>query len=489
MSEMVRVRMAPSPTGDIHVGGARTTLVNYLTARRSGGEFVLRIEDTDAERSDPAKEAGIFDGLRWLGLDWDEGPDVGGPYGPYRQSERREIHSQAIQQLVTSDAAYYDYTTAEERAAEREDQLERGQTPRYSGRGRCFTEQQIAERQAAGIVPAVRFHRRPQPLAFDDLVLGRIEMDAAEIEDFVIARGDGSALNNMACVADDHHMAITHVARGKDHVSNTFRQLLLYRALGWEPPVFAHLPLVLNMKRQKLSKRDGVQWVGQFRALGYLPEAVVNFLIFLGWAPGDEREIFTLDQLVEEFSLERVNRADAVFDPQRLDYFNGVWIRRLELDALVQRALPYAEAGGLRVPAGQRAYFRDALALEQERLKHLTEVPDLMAFFFEEDLDPDVSQMKFTRHDPAETERAVSQVEDLVRELPALSVDDLETRMRALADGLGWKHGDLFMPVRIAVTGRRATPPLFETMTVLGRRRCLERLSRACQNLKALATG
>jgi nondiscriminating glutamyl-tRNA synthetase len=293
MSKPVRVRMAPSPTGDVHIGSARTALVNYLVARQSGGAFILRVEDTDAERSDPAKETGIYEGLGWLGLQWDEGPDTGGPFGPYRSSERHELHSQAIRELLEIDAAYYDYTTADERAAERAEQQKGSKPPRYSGIGRHFTTAQIAERKAAGVVPAVRFKTEPQDLIFDDGVFGRISINAREIEDFVIARGDGSALYNLAVVVDDHAMAVTHVVRGNDHLANTPRQLLLYRALEWDPPAFTHLPLVVNQKRRKLSKRDGAQSLGEFRRLGYLPEAVVNFLILLGWATGDERELFS----------------------------------------------------------------------------------------------------------------------------------------------------------------------------------------------------
>ena len=487
MNQPLRVRMAPSPTGDLHVGSARTALFNYLMARRVGGAFVMRIEDTDAQRSDPAREAGIYDGLRWLGLDWDEGPDVGGPYGPYRQSERTEIHREAVQELLATEHAYHDYTTAEERAAEREQQRAEGRPQRYSGIGRRFTAAQIAERQAAGVVPAVRFRAEPQPVRFDDIVLGSIRVGPDDIDDFVIARGDGSALYNMAVVVDDHHMRISHVVRGKDHVSNTFRQVLLYEALGWTPPAFAHLPLVVNRRRQKFSKRDGAQWVGEYRTQGYLPEALTNFLIFLGWAPGDEREIFSLDELVQEFRLERVNRADAVFDPQRLDHFNGVWIRRLDLDVLADRAWPYAAAGGLDLSPDQRPYFTSALALEYERLSHLNRTAELMEFFFDEDLDPDMRQVRYRRHSMAETAQALERVAALVEETEPFDDPTLEARMRALAADLDWKAGDLFMPVRIAVTGRRATPPLFATMEVLGRQRCQERLKRALAGLAKLA--
>ena len=485
MTSGMRVRMAPSPTGDIHIGNARTALMNYLLARQSGGTFILRVEDTDRERSDAQKEAGIYDGLRWLSLDWDEGPNVGGPYGPYRQSERHDVHREAIEALLASDAAYYDYTTAEERAAEREAQIARGQTPRYSGSGRSLTSAQIAERQAAGVVPAVRFASGSGAVGFEDGVFGPLETDASEIEDFVIARGDGTALYNMAVVADDRSMAITHVVRGADHTSNTFRQVLLYRSLGWEPPKFAHLPLLLNKRRQKLSKRDGSQWLGEYRAQGYLPEAVVNFMVFLGWSPGDERELFSLDDLVDEFSLARVNRADAVYDVQRLDHFNGVWLRRFDMDTLAERALPFARDGGLPVDETQQDYFQQALALEQERISHLTDVPDMMGFFFDKDLDPDVELIRFRRHDRAETAAALTTVEGLVRELPEFSIEAIETMLRGLAERLGWKTGDLFMPIRIAVTGRRATPPLFETMAVLGRERCLARLQRARAKLTA----
>ncbi|MDE0229170.1 MAG: glutamate--tRNA ligase family protein, partial [Spirochaetaceae bacterium] len=284
------------------------------------------------------------------------------------------------------------------------------------------------------------------------------------------------------------HMRISHVVRGKDHVSNTFRQVLLYEALGWTPPAFAHLPLVVNRRRQKFSSRDGAQWVGEYRTQGYLPEALVNFLVFLGWAPGDEREIFSLEELVQEFRLERVNRADAVFDPQRLDHFNGVWIRRLDLDDLAERAWTYATAGGLELSADQRGYFRSALELEYERLSHLNRTAELMDFFFDDDLVPDMRQVRYRRHSAAETARALELVAGLVDATEPFDDPTLEARMRALASDLGWKAGDLFMPTRIAVTGRKATPPLFATMEVLGRQRCRERLQRALAGLAKLAT-
>jgi len=343
----------------------------------------------------------------------------------------------------------------------------------------------VGGRQAAGGGPAVRFASGSGAVGFEDGVFGPLETDASEIEDFVIARGDGTALYNMAVVADDQSMAITHVVRGADHTSNTFRQVLLYRALGWEPPQFAHLPLLLNKRRQKLSKRDGSQWLGEYRAQGYLPEAVVNFMVFLGWSPGDERELFSLDELVAEFSLERVNRADAVYDVQRLDHFNGVWLRRMDMDTLAERALPFARDGGLSVDDAQPGYFQQALALEQERIGHLIDVPDMMGFFFDDNLDPDVELMRFKRHDRAETAAALTTVEGLVRELPEFTIGAIEVMLRGLAERLGWKTGDLFMPIRIAVTGRRATPPLFETMAVLGRERCLVRLQRARAKLTA----
>ncbi len=485
MADRVRVRFAPSPTGGPHVGNIRTAIFDWLFARGNGGSFIIRVEDTDQARKVEGATDEVLEALRWLGIDWDEGPDVGGPFGPYRQSERRESHRVAIEVLLESGAAYYDYTTAEERAAEREEQIARGETPRYSGKGRTLTAAQSGERKAAGAVPAVRFASTPGPVWFDDDVRGRLKTDGAEIDDFVIARGDGSALYNMAVVADDRSMAVTHVVRGADHMSNTFRQVLLYRALGWEPPRFAHLPLLLNMKRQKLSKRDGSQWLGEFRAQGYLPEAVINYMVFLGWAPGDERELFSLDELVAEFTLERVNRADAMYDVQRLDHFNGVWLRRFDMNTLAERALPFARAGGLEIGNGDVAYFQRALALEQERFGHLTDVPDMMAFFFDDDLDPDVEQMRFTRHDRTETSAVLASVSTRARTLADFSVEALEVVLRGLAAELEWKPGDLFMPIRIAVTGRRATPPLFETMAVLGQERCLTRLARARAKLDA----
>ena len=489
-----RFRIAPSPTGSIHVGTARTALYNWLLARQSGGKFVLRVEDTARDRNRPEYEQAIYDGLAWLGLGWDEGPDVGGEYGPYRQSERQELHRRHLDRLIGRGHVYRCFCTRELLAEERKAAQRAKLPPKYSGRCRDLSEDEVRSRLRAGEPASYRFRVDAAQVQFEDLVLGALSEDSGLWGDFIVARSDGSPVYNFAVVADDHDMAITHVLRGADHISNTFKQVVLYDALGWDLPRFGHIPLTLNAKRQKLSKRDGSVSIQEYLDLGYLPEAVNNFIALLGWNPGDEREFFSLDQLVTEFSAVRINRANAIFDQERLDWFNGNYIRKLPLPELCQRAWDYLDERGYFAPNPDapkdgegsesvarpaRKYFDAALALEQERIRRLADLPDLVSFFFREDVDPDPKLLVARRQSRKDSAAALAAVAGWVDRNDVSDQAATEAYLRGLATELGWKAGVLFMPIRMAITGSRATPPLFATMAVLGKERVRARLRAA----------
>ena len=482
----VRTRIAPSPTGNCHVGTARSALFNLLFARQHNGTFVLRIEDTDTARSTPESEQGVLEGLRWLGLQWDEGPDIGGPHGPYRASERLHLYRPYADQLVQQEVAYRCYCTPEELAEEQRAAQRARRPPKYSGRCRNLTAAERGAKEAEGRNPRLMLKVRGGPVGFHDAVLGDLTEDSDLYGDFALLRSTGWPLYNFAVVVDDHLMAISHSLRGAEHTSNTFRQLLIYEALDWEPPQFGHLPLLLNPDRSKISKRQGAVYVGEFRDMGYLPEAMVNFLALLGWHPSDEQELFTLDELRHEFSLGRVGRSPAIFDDKKLEWLDGVWIRSLPLPDLVQRAQPFLVSAGLPVDTAPAEQVSGAIALEQERVRKLSELPDATSFFFADELDYDPAALVRKQRTAAETQAALTAAREAIA---AAAWDEaaLDRATRGVAETLGWRHGDLFMAVRLAMTGRTKAPPLFDTMLVIGRERLLARLDRAVRHLELLA--
>lgn len=492
----VRVRIAPSPTGPLHIGTARTALFNFLFARHHGGAFVLRLEDTDVARSSIAYEKDILDGLHWLGLRWDEGPDVAGgadvgPYSPYRQSRRLDHYRAAAERLLAADAAYPCYCTPEELEAERRAREAAKLPPRYGGRCARLSPEERRAFEAAGRRPAIRFRVPAGVVAWDDLVRGRVEIETDNLGgDFVIVRADGSPLYHFSVVVDDAEMAISHVIRGEDHISNTPKHILLFRALGHPEPAFGHLPLILNPDRSKMSKRKSQTAVSAYIAEGFVPEAMVNYLALLGWSSGTEEEIFSLDELVARFDLDKVQKGGAVFDRERLLWLNGAWIRRLAVDDLVDRLLPFLERardeGRIdRCPTGDE--LAALMPVVQERLPTLAAVVDLVGFLFVDELDVEPALLVPKRWDPATTVRALRAARRRIAELGAVSfeADELEPALRFLAEEEGWKAGDLFMAIRVAVTGRTATPPLFDTLVALGFERTLERLDRATDALEA----
>ena len=490
-SPETRVRIAPSPTGPLHIGTARTALFNYLFARRQGGTFILRLEDTDVARSSLAYEKDILDGLHWLGLTWDEGPEVAGqaargPYAPYRQMQRLPSYAAAADRLLAADLAYRCYCTPDELDADRR-RLEAAKLPpRYSSRCARLTDDERRAFEAEGRRPAIRFRVPEQEvIAFDDLIRGRVEIDASALGgDLVIVRADGNPLYHFTVVVDDAAMAISHVIRGEDHLSNTPKHILLFRALGHPEPRFGHLPLILNADRTKMSKRKTQTALAEYIEQGFVREGLVNYLALLGWSTGTEEEVLSLDELTERFDLAHVHKGGAVFDRERLEWLNGQWIRRLGVDEFVDRLQPFFEvelAGGRidRLPTDDE--LRSLAPVIQERLPRLGAVGELVGFLFVDRVEVDPAQLVPKRWDRAITVDGLSAARDALARHDEVTweADELEPPLRGLAETRGWKAGDLFMAIRVAVTGRTATPPLFDTLVALGRERTLARLDAA----------
>ncbi len=497
-STVSRVRIAPSPTGPLHIGTARTALFNYLHARHTAGTFVLRLEDTDVARSTVEFEKDILDGLHWLGLTWDEGPEVAGeaargPYAPYRQMERLPSYAAAAERLLAIDQAYPCYCTPEELAADRAAQEAAKLPPKYVGRCAALTVEERVARIADGRPGALRFRVGAGLVAFDDIVRGRVEFDVSNLGgDFVIVRGDGTPLYHFCVVVDDAAMAITDVIRGEDHLSNTPKHILLFRALGYPVPRFAHLPLILNPDRSKMSKRKSQTAVSDYIAQGFIREALVNYLALLGWATGTEEEVLSVDEIAERFDIGAVHKGGAVFDRERLEWLNGQWIRRLEPDDLVDRLRPFIEADLVAgridtMPADDEV--RSLLPIITERLPTLGAVGDLVGFLWVDEVPLDGAMLVPKRWDAATTVEGLGAAREAIAAVGEVSfeADELEPPLRALAEARGWKAGDLFMAIRVAVTGRTATPPLFETLVALGRDRTLARLDRALAMLGVAA--
>ncbi len=475
----VRVRFAPSPTGFLHVGGARTALFNALFARALGGTFILRIEDTDAARSTDESLTAILEGLRWLGLSWDEGPGVGGDHGPYFQSERREAYRGHAQTLSERGAAYPCYCTSAELEERRQAQIQRNQPPRYDGRCRGLDAAARAARVAEGRTAALRFALPGAgETAWEDLVRGRVVFQNEVLDDFVLMRSDGLPTYNFACVVDDHEMAISHVIRGDDHISNTPRQILLYQALGWSTPAFAHVPMILGADGTRLSKRHGATAVAAYRDLGFVPEAMVNFLALLGWSFDGERELFSLAELEQAFRLERVGSNPAVFNLDKLEWMNGQHLKRLPEQERTRRAMAFLSARGHdlsgRSPEWQAALVR-AIG---DRLKTLMDAERYGAFALRETIELDPEAWAEVRERPEVGPRLRALADRLERDRE-FSLASLERETRGLAAELGIKAGELMATARVALTGRKVAPGLFEVMWLLGRERAVERLREA----------
>ncbi|AYE48405.1 glutamate--tRNA ligase [Priestia megaterium] len=480
MSSEVRVRYAPSPTGHLHIGNARTALFNYLFARNQNGKFIIRIEDTDQKRNIEGGEESQLRYLKWLGIEWDESIDVGGEYGPYRQSERTEIYQKYTEELLEKGLAYHCYCTSEELEKEREEQQANSQMPRYSGKCRNLTAEQRAELEAEGREPSIRF-RVPSntEIKWNDIVKDEVSFESEGIGDFVIVKKDGTPTYNYAVAIDDYLMKMTHVLRGDDHISNTPKQILVYEALGWTPPVFGHMTLIVNENRRKLSKRDEsiIQFIEQYKELGYLPEALFNFITMLGWSPVGEEEIFSKEQFIEIFDPARLSKSPALFDTSKLRWMNNQYMKKLDLDEVVALSVPHLVKAG-KVEEARDAeteqWVRDLVALYQEQMSFGAEIVELTEMFFKKEIDySEEAKAVLAEEQVPEVLKAFAEE---ISSLEEFSADEIKAATKAVQKATGQKGKKLFMPIRVATTGETHGPELPKAISLLGKETVLARL-------------
>lgn len=482
MNQEIRVRIAPSPTGFFHIGSARTALYNWLFARHNNGKFILRIEDTDITRSSKDMTKIIFEALTWLGLDWDEGPDKGGEYGPYFQSERKEIYKQYAQKLIAQKNAYWCYCTAEEIEKERTEFFSKKMNWQHRCRDK-FTQDEIAHREKSGILPALRFIvPLDKKILFNDLIHGNVEKIGADVEDFVIIKSDGMPTYNFACVIDDHLMKISHIIRGVEHIANTPKQLLLYEALDFSVPQFAHLPVILGTDKKKLSKRLGARSVLDYKSEGYIPEALINFLALLGWSPGSDEEIMDSRRLIELFSLERINPANAIYDETKLEWMNNHYIiNRIDEKKFVELITPYVLNSGFITEEDykkKREWVTQICLLMRPRLKILKDIVKAK-YFFTDDFEYEEKALRKYLNDASVTR--VKEFKILLESLNNFKAKSIEDSLRNFCAEKGLKPKDLIHPLRVYITGTEAGPGLFETMELIGKDSCIKRISRTIE--------
>ncbi|MCZ2259222.1 glutamate--tRNA ligase [Sporosarcina sp. G11-34] len=482
MTKEVRVRYAPSPTGHLHIGNARTAMFNYLYARNKGGKFIIRIEDTDAKRNIDGGEASQLNYLKWLGIDWDESVDVGGDFGPYRQSERNDLYEELYTQLLEKELAYKCYCTPEELEAEREAQSAENAMPRYSGKCRHLTAEERAAREAEGREPSIRFAiQAGKTYTFKDMVKDDVTFESDGIGDFVIVKKDGIPTYNFAVAVDDHYMEITHVLRGDDHISNTPRQQMIYEAFGWEEPVFGHMTLIVNESRKKLSKRDEsiIQFIEQYEELGYLPEAIFNFIVLLGWSPEGEEEIFSKDELVSIFDANRLSKSPAVFDKNKLMWMNNQYIKNMPLEQVIELALPHLQKSGAlpeELSAEQSKWAHDLIALYHEQLSYGAEIIELSAQFFEDDIEYDEASQAVLAGD--QVPEVMSSLKGQLEELEEFDAASIKGAIKAVQKETGHKGKNLFMPVRVVTTGQTSGPELPTAIALIGKEKAIARIAK-----------
>ncbi len=482
MEKKLKVRFAPSPTGPFHIGGARSALFNWLVARHADGTFLVRIEDTDLKRSTKESEENIKDSLKWLGMNWDEGIDVGGPHGPYRQTERLDLYKKEVQRLLDEGKAYYCYCSAEELEKSRKAQLDAGKTPIYDEHCRHLTEEEKAKYEAEGRKPVVRLKvRKDGVFAFDDMVRGHVGFQAAGVGDFIIMKSDGIPVYNFAVVIDDAFMEVTHVIRAEEHLSNTPRQLAIYEALGYKPPKFGHISLILGEDHKKMSKRHGATSVTEYRNMGYLPEAVVNYLALLGWTPKGEQEIFTEEELIKQFSMKRVSSNDAVFDINKLNWINFQYMKKLDADQLYDLIFPFLVKAGYvedTVSEEKKDWLKKVIWFMKDHIYFAGQAAEELKFFFEDM--------------PALTDEAVLAImkeetsgkllRAFIEDLKALETFDqaeIKKCFNACMKAQGIKGKAAYEPTRIALTGVTQGPGMFEMMELFGREKTMDRLEAA----------
>jgi len=466
--ESVRVRFAPSPTGYFHIGSARTALFNYLFAKHNGGALILRIEDTDKERSKPEFTEDIIESLKWLGIEWEE--------GPYFQSERISIYKNYLEKLLEEGKAYYCFCTPEELEAKRQEQMGRGIAPIYDGKCADLPLEEAKEKIKKGENAIIRFKILPKKVHFNDLVRGKIEFDTSLIGDVAIAKDLETPLYNFSVVVDDYEMKISHVIRGEDLMPNTPKQILLQEALGFNRVEYGHLPLILGSDRSKLSKRDGATSLRDYRDEGYLPEAFINFLAFLGWNPGTEKEIFTLNDLIKEFSIEKVQKSGAIFNLEKLTYLNGFYIRHLSLGELTELCLPYFDK------EINKEYLKKAISLYHERLKKISEIGELVDYFFKDKLEYESELLIWKKSNKEEVKDSLDKTIKVLSETGDWNMKNIEASLVALAEEIG-DRGRVLWPLRVALSGKKASAGPFEIAEVLGKEKTIKRLQEAIKLL------
>jgi nondiscriminating glutamyl-tRNA synthetase len=509
----VRTRFAPSPTGFLHIGGARTALFNYLFAKKYEGSFILRIEDTDIERSKKEYEKDLIENMKWLGIEWDEGPLENqkylGNFGPYRQSERLDIYKKYLEKLLKEGKAYYCFCSEEELEAQRQYLLSIGEAPRYNGKCAKLRKDEVEKLLSEGKKAVIRFKTPAKKVVFEDIIRGKVEFDTALFGDIVIAKDLTSPLYNFSVVIDDFEMRISYVIRGEEHLSNTPKQILFQEALGFPPVKYAHLPLILGPDRSKLSKRHGAMSIKQYKEEGYLPEALVNFMAFLGWNPGTEREIYSLNSLIKDFELQEVQKAGAVFNIKRLDFLNGFYIRQRSVEKLTELCLPHLIKEGLvtqefetrQYPPAYGAkeitpsykitetkekisfdYFKKIILIYQERLTKLSEVSALIDFFFKDKLEYSKELLKWKDADEKEIKTSLERLEKLLSKIKNedWNKENLEKVLLPEAESLGRERGGdrgyLLWPLRVALSGKKASAGPFEIADILGKEKTLKRI-------------
>lgn len=481
----IRVRFAPSPTGPLHIGGARSALFNFLLARKLGGKMILRIEDTDLERSSKESEENIIQSLKWLGIDWDEGPDVGGEYGPYRQTERLDLYKKYAQELIDKGLAYYCYCTEEEVEKQREECLAKGEMPRYLGSCRNLTPEQEENLKKRGRKPVIRFKvPKDQLIVIDDMVRGKVTFETNGIGDFVIVKSDGIPTYNFAVVMDDYLMKMSHIVRAEEHLSNTPRQILIYQALDWGTPKFAHVSLILGKDRSKMSKRHGATSVVQYKEKGYLPEAVVNFLTLLGWSPGGEEEIFTLEEIIKLFSLDRVSKSPAVFDMDKLNWINGYYIRQSSLERITDLAIPYLkEANYLPENITEKDYIWAKLVVSalQEQIHAISDITEQMPLFIGETVEFESEEAKNVLKEE-QVPQVITVFQEKLDELEELNPDNIKKVLKKIIKETKLGGRKVYMPLRVALTGQMHGPELYMIIPILGKELIAKRLQYTMEN-------
>ena len=476
----VRVRYAPSPTGFLHIGNARSALFNYLFARHYDGDFIIRIEDTDKARHVEEGESSQLDYLKWLGIDWDESVDVGGEYGPYRQSERRHIYDPLVQQLLDEDKAYRCYMTSEELEAEREEQLSRGEQPMYSGKHANLTKEEEDAFIKEGREPAIRIRvPKDKTYTFNDMVKGDVSFESNGIGDWVIVKKDGTPTYNFAVVIDDHYMEISHVLRGDDHISNTPRQQMVYEAFGWEEPKFGHMTLIVNEERKKLSKRDSgiLQFIEDYEALGYLPEALFNFIALLGWTPGGEEEIFSKEEFIKLFDEDRLSKAPAFFDKVKLEWVNNQYMKQKDSETIFEMALPFLIKEG-KLPENpsenEKNWARELVALYQPQMSYAAEIVKLSEQFFNDEIELDESGREVVKGE--QVPELMNALFSTFEALEDFSPEAIKKAIKDVQKETGIKGKNLFMPIRVVITGETKGPELPNAIHLIGKDKVLERI-------------